>query len=354
MSDRPSLLLPGLVALALLGTGGTAGWTAVDLRADERRAEQERRRVAAAEAEARAVDAYRAAVALLATELYGEAQPFLRAMQDATDVELLGGGVLEDVSQLLVDTQAFDALHTRLSAITAPESVYPQHLQMQSGLRDFADAADLAAGVAGQEDEGDVIPALVTSEQALASATRTWRTPIEALFTGQPLPPIPARQPDGDPAPRPATHASYLYDAGIRCASSVGRFVEQIEGRTEDDAHVARVSFTLLRDDLPALIALPVPEADAGPVRDTITAPLEDARAASEAVAPLLETLLSGRGSDAQLREFDTLITRAEVAAERAAAGFRTYGSTTCSGYLVGFEGAPGSAEQQEEIERPT
>lgn len=354
MSSRPSRLLPALIALTLLGTGGTAGWAAADLRAEERRAEQERRKVAAAEAEARAVEAYRAAVEPLAAELYGEAQPFVRAMQDATDVELLAAGVLEDVSQVLVDTKPFDALHARLSSLTAPRSVYTQHLQMQSGLKDFADAADLAAGVAGQEDVDDVIPALVSSEQALASATRTWRTPVETLFAGLPLPPVPAQHPDGDPAPRPATRTSYLYEAGARCASSLGRIVEQIEGRVDDDAHVARVSFTVLREDLPALIALSVPEADAGTLRDTITAPLEDTRSASGLVAPLLDTLLSGRGTPAQAREVETLLTRGEVAAERAAAGFRAYGSTTCSGYLVGFEDEPGSADEDEDVERPT
>ena len=331
-----SRLLPAAIALALTATLAGGGVAAADLRADEQRAAAERARLAAEQAAARAVADYRTAVTGLAQEVYASAQPFQRAMQDTTDVEPFSISVLDDVSEQLVADKPFDAIRERLTALTPPERIRAQHLQLADSLRTFADAAELAAGVADQASDDDTIPALVTSERALSRASREWRSPVESLFAGQQVPAVPTDAPGGDPVPRPSNHVSYLYDAGSRCAGALARFVEAVEDRQDDPEVLAQAALTRLTEDLPALLAVAVPEPDAGAVRDTIHDPLEQARAASEQAVPLLRSLLDGRGDPASVREIERLLTKGEVAGEQAAGGYRAYGSATCSTYLVG------------------
>lgn len=303
--------------------------SAADLRGDEQRARAQAQ-------ERRDVDAWLTAVRPLADRLYDHIQPLQKALEDTVGPAQLVVDVLEDVSQELVDAGELVAVADELGQTTPPKTVSADRDALVAAVREMAEAATTASTVFDAEQEEALVDALVDSDLALDRATRDYEAAIVRMHGGRPLPPVPDILGESDPARASASRAAYLQAAGAVCAGSLDEVAAAGDGGSdEDERRRAEALVTVLRRDVPLLAAVPAPPRDADLVRDTIATPLQGTLALVEG----LDAALAAQ-DEAAARAAGKLLSQGELAAEKAAAGYREYGSATCSGFLVGFEGA--------------
>lgn len=325
-------LLLSATAVATL-TGGLV--SAADLRAEERRQRQlvaERR---AAEAEKKAVVAYQQALTPLAVSLYDTVQPLQQAYLDLDLGTVSAIDVLIDVGNAVAAEDALPALKASLEAMTPAPSLVNQHAQLVTALDGLIASARTSKALESSDD-GDTYTSLVAEgDLSLDEATRDWTRPLTPIFAGATAPPVPVEA--GTAGKRlPRSHPSFLRDAGNLCSAGIDA-LDKVRGNGGDPSlEQIRAGLKELSGRIAPLAKVQAAPADEKLVQDSIRAPLQRAvdieRGFQAAVAA------AQRGDRAGLRAGRAQIARGEIAAQKAAAGYRAYGSQICGLYLVGLE----------------
>jgi hypothetical protein len=328
-------LLPAVVALASLGTLTGGLTSAADLRADERRAEARAAERRAEQRERKAVAAYQQQLAPVAVTVYDMVQPLQQAFRDLDDGDVDAVDVVIDVGNHLAAPQALPAMRARLGAITPPRSVLDRHRVLLETVDGFAFAASEVKPLDDSDDESTYARLLARADLALDDATRDWIRPITRIYAGAEAPPVPVE--DGTDGPRtPLSHASYLREAGNQCSAGIEAFDKTGAGKDEPSLAEVRAGLRELSSRISRLAKVKAPTADDKVVAQTIRAPLRRTVELEQGFNAAIAA--AQRGDDAGIRAGEAQITRGEVAAEKAAAGYRAYGSQLCALYLVGLE----------------
>lgn len=332
-----SRALPAAIALSLTATlvGGAAA--AADLRADERRAQAERERIAAAEALARAEGEYRTAVGALAEDVFDQVQPLQEAIDRVVEVDDGSFTVLSDVSARGGGADALKSLRTRLGQIGPPPTMAEAHRTLDAGMEALVrGAGSVVDAVAPDLGEEPFFRTLVNGDDALDSGVRILNTELKELFPDG-APPL-AAETGAPERGRPArSKAAYLYGVGTLCATSVPQNDDDAAGLRQDAQH--------LRSLLRGLAAVPAPAADAELVRTSIAEHVERGNAVVEGFEGAAAAL--DRRDQRALVAAQVKIERGILALDRAADGFAAYGSQTCE---ISFSS---DGEDSEEPERP-
>lgn len=343
---RSRHLLPLVVSLACVGTltGGFA--VAGDLRADERRERAAAAARRAAEQERKAVAAYQQALTPVAVAVYDAVQPLQQAYTDLDDGDVSAVDVLIDVGNHLAGPDGVPALRTRLAALVPAPSLADEHELLLTAMDDYAAAARGVKPLDGSDDTSTYAGVIARGDLALDEATRDWTRPLTPVFEGVTAPPVPVEAGTDGRRP-PLSHASYLREAGNLCSAGIDAYAKTGSGKDEPSLEEIRAGLRELRSRVPKIAAVRTAPADAKVVADSIRGPLtrtlEIASGFDAAIAA------ARRGDDAGVRAGRAQITRGEVAAEKAAAGFRAFGSELCALYLVGLEDDGGVAADDDE-----
>ena len=333
-----SRLLPAAIALALTGTLVGGGVVAADLRADERRAEAERRRVAAAEELARAEADYRTAVGALAEEVFDQVEPLQQTVERVLAVDDGSFTVLSDVSSRGGGVDALKSVRTRLGELVPPPTLADGHRRLDAGLDALVRGSTaLVNAVDPDLGEDSFFRELVRGDDSLDSGVRILNAQLQQLYAGGSVPSLPGETGAGK-AGRPATSkAAYLYGVGSLCAG--------IAGDNPDDATGLRRDAAELRDLLRGLLAVPAPPADAELVRTSIADHIERGNAVVDGLEGAATAL--DRRDEKALAAAQVQLERGSLALDRAAEGFGAYGSETCK---ISFSS---EEDGEEEPERP-
>ena len=329
-------VLPLAVAVSLAGTLTGAGVVASHLRADERRAEAERRRVAAAQALAAEEETYRTAVSGLAEELFDAVQP-LQSSADAVNAEADGSyTVLSDVASKGGTVETLTSVRTRLADLTPPPTFAELDRSLDVGMEQLVRGAQaMLNSVDPDLSESSFFREFNRGDEALDKGVRVVNGELDELFTRGGSPRRATETGPGSGRP-PAGKAAYLAAVGALCAPDPPEQDEEPGGLRREAA--------ALRDVLRALIGVAAPVPDADLVRTSIVEHLERATAFAEgleAAATAIERA-DGRG----LAQAELQLERGARDLDEAATGFEAYGSTTC-------ELAFGSGDEDEAPERP-
>lgn len=318
-------VLPLLLSAAAVSTltGGLV--SAADLRADERRQRQVLAERRAAEAEKMAVVAYQQELTPLAVSVYDTVQPLQQAYLDLDLGTVSAIDVLIDVGNAVAAQDALPALKASLEAVTPAPSLADQHTQLVTALEDLIVSARTSTALESAKDEAAYTSLVADGDLSLDEATRDWTRPLTPIFAGATAPPVPVEAGTaGKRAPR--SHPSFLRDAGNLCSAGIDA-LDTVRGNDDDPSlEEVRAGLRELSGRIAPLAAVQAAPADEKLVQDSIRAPLQ-------------RTLDIERGFDAAgLRAGRAQIARGEIAAEKAAAGYRAYGSQICGLYLVGLE----------------
>lgn len=328
-------VLPAAVALSLLGMLTAGGIAASGLRADERRAEAEGQRVAAARALAEAEAGYRTALAGLAEEVFDQVQPLQRSA-DAVDDSADGSfTVLSDVISNGGSVEALTRVRTQLPTLSPPPTYADAHRALDSSLQLLVGGAQaLRDSVVPDLDEQTFFRTFDRGNNELDGGVRILTAQLESVFARGGMPSVPTQTGEAT-GRRPAGKPAYLVDVGALCAPTLPDEDDRPEG--------LRRAAAAVRDLLRAVAAVPAPAADAELVRTTITDHVERASVFADA----LEAIAGGieRGDPREVARGELQLERGAREIEQAAKGFKAYGSQTC-------ERAFGSGEEQEP-ERP-
>ena len=327
--------LPLLLLSAAGATLGTGIVSAADLREDERR-------MRAIAAERRAEDRERAAVAQyqealrpVAEGVYDEVQPLQQAFRDLADGDVQVVDPLIDVATHVAGERGVSKPRTGLRALTPAASMRQQHQLLLAALDDYVAAARQIGSLkdsAALRIEADVI---ARADLALDAASRNWDRSLAAIFQGVTPPPSPVEAGVDGPRP-PRSAASYLREVGNLCSAGID--AQDKAGSDDPDPSPAqlRASVAELGARLPLLTAVQAARGDDLLVTSSIREPLQRSREVVQGVNSALAAV--ERRDRAALRLARAQIARGEVAAQKAAAGFRAYGSDVCALYLVGIE----------------
>ncbi len=333
-------VLPLMIALASLGTATGGFVAAADLRADERRERALAAQRLAEQREREAVAAYQQAVTPVATELYDLVQPLQQSYADLQDGVVSAVDVLIDVSAYVVGEQGLPALSSRLEAVVPAESVREGHEQLEGALQEMAAAARPVAALA--DDTEDTVDAdrIAEGDLGLDAATRDWTAALTRAFAGAAPPPAPVEA--GVAGVRPAlSPTSYLREAGNLCSAGLDALMEAGNDKPDRSVEEARQTLQELSGRIPQLTAVKVVPADEKRVADSIGEPLQRTLELSAGFESAVAA--ARRGDRPGLQAAQAQIARGEIAAEKAAAGFRAYGSQLCALYLVGLEDEAGA-----------
>ena len=332
--SAPRALLPLVLSLSALATLGGGVLAAEDLRAEERReraAAAERR---AAEQERLAVVAHQQAVRPLADAVYDLAQPLQQAHGDLDRGEVSTVDVLMDVGAHVNSPAALPALRRQLGDVVPPVSLRDAHRVLILAVDDLAYAGELASELDDAESEDSYVVTLSDSGRVLDDATGDWIRSIGTIFKGAQAPPVPVAS--GTAGSRaPLSHASYLREAGNQCSAGIAAFAK-VGGGEEPSLPQLRAGLKELSTRVPALLRVKAPMSDDRLVAASIRAHLRRAAEIGQGFEAALAA--ARRGDAAGLRAGRERLARGQVAAQRAADGYRAYGSRLCALYLVGLE----------------
>lgn len=329
------LALPLALSLATVGTltGGLA--TAADLRADERRERAAAAEQRAQEQERQAVAAYQQALMPIAVAVFDVVQPLQQAYTDLDDGEVSAVDVLIDVGNHVASPEGVPALRSRLEAVQPPASLADEHQLLLTAAEDLAAAARGVKPLDDSDDASSYASTIAKGDLALDEATRDWIRPLTPVYEGATAPPIPVEAgTDGRRAP--LSRASYLREAGNLCSDGIDAFDKTGSAKPKPSLEEIRAGLKELTARVPRLAAVKAPTADDRRVRDSIRAPLKRTVELGQG----FERAIAGvrRGDRAAIRAGEAQLVRGEVAAEKAAAGYRAYGSQLCALYLVGLD----------------
>ena len=336
-------LLPALLAVAVLGTLAGGVVAAGDLRDDERRERAAAAARRAAEAERRATEAYRAAVTPVALAVYDVVQPLQQAYADLDDGDVSAIDVLVDVGVHVAGDDGLKAVRPRLEAITPPARLADEHDQLLAALDELAEAAAVLAPLRRSSDESRFADVVADGDLALDEATLSWIRPVTPVYEGAETPAVPGES--GLETGRvPRSHASYLRLAGNLCSAGIDESLDAAEGREATPEQITR-SLARLDDRVPLLLAVPAAGSDEARVRTAIRTPLQRSDQLGKGFRAVVAAARAG--DLAGVRAGQAQVLRGETALEKAAAGYRAYGSETCSLYLVGLEDETGDGGDQ-------
>lgn len=289
------------------------------------------------EHERAAVTQYQQALAPVADAFYDQVQPLQQAFRDLADGDVPTVDPLLDLAAHVAGERGIGPLRQQLEAVAPAASLLREHQLLLTALDDHVSAAG-QLGVLRDSAEVRIEADLIArADLALDAATRHWTGAVAVVFTGNPTPPIPAEA--GVEGLRPArSSASYLRGVGNLC--SLGLEALHLAGSdgSAPTAIQVRASATELSSRLPQLKAVPTATSDEPLVSSSIREPLDRARELVDGLNRGLRAM--ERGDQAALRSAQGQIARGEVAAHKAAAGLRAYGSELCAIYLVGVEDA--------------
>lgn len=331
-----SRLLPVALAVAVIGTLVGGGVAAADLRADERRAKAERQRVAAAEALVRAEAEYRTAVAVLAEEVFDQVEPLEQTVERVLAIEEGSFTVLSDVTSRGGAVDALTSVRTRLGEVVPPPTLADGHRRLDAGLDALVRGTSALLGsVDAGLDESSFLRELVRGDDALDSGVRILSDQLQELFAGGSVPSLPGETGMGT-AGRPASSkAAYLYGVGSLCTVTTTDNADDPAGLRRDAA--------ALRDLLRGLVAVPAPPADTELVRTSIAEHVERGNAIVDGLEEAATAI--DRRDERALAAAEVKLERGSLALDRAAEGFRAYGSETCA---ISFSSGDGSDEEPE------
>lgn len=328
-------LLPLAIGLTALGSLSGGLVAAADLRDDQRRerlAALERREQ---ERERQAVVRYREQLTPLALAVYDHVQPLQQAHADLDAGNVPAVDVLIDVGNHVASPTGLPVLRRKLGDVTPARSLLDQHRVLLQAVDDIAYAGELLKELQDSDDELSYAEVIARADLGLDDATRDWTRALNAAYEGAQTPAVPVET--GADGPRvPVSHASYLREAGNECLAGIEAFAATGAGKREPSLEEVRAGLKELTTRVPLLAKVKAPTADDKVVATTIRVPLrrtvELAGGFDAAVAA------ARRGDAAGVRAGQAQLARGEVAAEKAAAGYRAYGSEVCALYLVGLE----------------
>ena len=329
------LVLPLLLSLAATGTltGGIV--SAADLRADERRERQALAERRAAEAERKAVVAYQQALTPVAVSVYDTVQPLQQAYTDLDLGTVSAIDVLIDVGNAVAAEDGLPAVKAQLEAVTPAPSMVERHAELVTALDGLIASAGTSRKLEDSADEDAYTSLVADGDLSLDEATRDWIRPLTPIFSGATPPPVPV---EGGTAGKrvPRSHPAYLRDAGNLCSAGIDE-LEKVRGNGDDPSlEEVRAGLRELSARIPSLTAVPAAPADEKTVQDSIRGPLQRTLELQRGFDAALAA--ARRGNRADFRAGQAQIARGEIAAEKAAAGYRAYGSQVCGLYLVGLE----------------
>lgn len=332
-------LLPAAIVLAVSATLLGGGVAAADLRADERRAEAERQRIAAAEALTRAEADYRITVGALAEEIFDQVQPLQETADRVAEADDGSFTVLSDVSSEGGGVDALKSLRTRLDAVVPPPTLADGHRTLDAGMEQLSRGGDaLLFSVDPDLGDDSFFREFVRGDEALDKGVRILNAELEKLFSAGGLPSLAAETGAGRAA-RPATgKAAYLYAVGALCAPTPADNADDAAGLRRDAAG--------LRDLLRGLAAVSAPAPDADLVRTSIGEHLEGGTALAEGLEGIAVAL--DKRDQRAFVAAQVKLERGSLELDQAAEGFGAYGSETCK---LAF--ASDDEEGEQEPERP-
>lgn len=328
MRGHPLTAAVGAAALLLAGTGGLV---AADQRSDLALAARERAQAAAQAATDKQRAAYLSGLQQVAATLYDDVQPLQAAVELVINGEDLSLVVLDDIAGALVDADRAAASRTALEQLQPSPDLAAGQAQALAALDQLAKAVRTTARVL---DERKLLDAVVAADLELDAATRALEAAVGPVLPRAALRPSEFGRDGSRP---PLSRTSYLLQAGSICGRSVGEQAERLQdGLGEDERALAQAEADRLARDLPRLLAVRAPTGDDPQVASGIRAPL---RQSADLTAGLRGLLAASRTGDAAaLAEAERQVSRGTVAAGKAAAGYREYGSQSCVLYLVGTE----------------
>lgn len=331
----PAALLPLLLSVTALGTltGGVA--SAVDLRADERQQRQALAERRAAEAEKKAVTAYQQALTPVAVTVYDTVQPLQQAYTDLDVGTVSAIDVLIDVGKAVAAADGLPAVKAQLAALTPAPSLTEEHDRLVAAVDDLLAAAGTSQVLDDSDDEDSYNRLIADGDLSLDEATRDWTRPLTPVYAGAAAPPAPLEA--GTAGKRvPQSHPSFLREAGNLCSTGIDQ-LEKVRGNSDDPSlEQIRAGLRELTGRVGPLVDVKAAPADEKSVQDSIRTPLQRTVEIEKGFAAALDA--ARRGDQAAVRAGQAQIARGEIAAEKAAAGYRAYGSQICGLYLVGLE----------------
>lgn len=314
-AERPlSRLLPRAVALLGAATLATATIAAVDQRRD---------------AEAAAVQAFRAELRPIAEVVFDHVQPLVEAERQRDDDASGGFSVYVDVARDVSTGNALRAQREAFDDLRVPSSLRRVGDRLDVALERFAEAAGLYEALPFEVTSSGTVSldeAARVAAGRLGEGLTTWRAAIAAVYAQRP-PAVPVLL-DDDRAPvrQPVSHPAYLLEAGRAC----GRTDATGEGEQEEPTDAASVrraaaaEAAAVRTLVRALLAVPAPPADRVRLEREVLVPLREYGRVAEVLDGLAQT---GTDSERLFRE----LVAADTAGAQLAVGLGDYGSRTCA-----------------------
>lgn len=338
-------VLPVVIAVSALATGGAGIVSAGEIREDERearaaalrevqRAAAAKRAAAAREAELEA--AYREELGRIAEEVYDAVTPLQQAYTDLDEGRVSSVDVLIDVGGAEGVPAALVGPQEALEELEVPAALTDEHRGLGEALQALEEAGSTEEMLAAAEGRalGRVI---VESDLQLDVASRRWAAAVELVYGGER--PVSVASRDGKGGRKPRSRTSFLHQAGTVCLQGLDVVISEDPER-EPSLQEVHAAVRELSGRIPKIVAVPTADVEESEVEASIRVHL---RRAAEVGAGFRAAERAARGGDeAGLRAAEAQIARSGLAAEKAAAGLRAYGSETCALYLVGSEEGSG------------